>query len=118
MWLCRNSSGVVESIEATSMLDDKVKYIHILLVHSLKLKYKYLINSNNSINQNFCLHVLQDYKKTTKLTWLSESATLIPAVCVHFEHIISKAVLSKDDDFKNYINRDSKVGIISLLRLA
>ena len=55
---------------------------------------------------------LQDFKKTTKLTWLAESskASLLPTITVHFDNVISKAVLTKTDDFKNYINKDSKVG--------
>ncbi|XP_077096243.1 bifunctional glutamate/proline--tRNA ligase [Siphateles boraxobius] len=52
-----------------------------------------------------------DYKKTTKITWLTESsrAPLLPTVCVHYQHLITKPVLGKDDDFKDYINKNSKV---------
>ncbi|XP_061415264.1 bifunctional glutamate/proline--tRNA ligase isoform X2 [Lethenteron reissneri] len=52
----------------------------------------------------------KDFKNTTKLTWLAETARgpATPAVCVHYDHIISKAVLGKDDDFKDFINRNSK----------
>lgn len=52
----------------------------------------------------------KDYKKTTKITWLAESthALPIPAVCVTYEHLITKPVLGKDEDFKQYINKDSK----------
>ncbi|CAH3119198.1 unnamed protein product [Porites lobata] len=52
----------------------------------------------------------KDFKKTTKLTWLAESskASLLPTITVHFDNVISKAVLTKTDDFKNYINKDSK----------
>ena len=55
----------------------------------------------------------QDFKKTTKLTWLAETeqAPFIPAVMVHFENIISKGILAKDDDFKNFVNKNSKVGL-------
>ncbi|XP_033838940.1 bifunctional glutamate/proline--tRNA ligase isoform X2 [Periophthalmus magnuspinnatus] len=51
-----------------------------------------------------------DYKKTTKITWLAEtnSAPLLPTVCVNYQPIITKAVLGKDDDFKDYINKNSK----------
>ena len=60
---------------------------------------------------------LQDYKKTQKITWLtdvegaidSSQGALIPAVCVQYDHIITKGVLDKDEDFKSYINTDSKV---------
>merc|ERR1719300_521610 len=55
-----------------------------------------------------------DYKKTLKLTWLAEvadkaEAAFTPAVCVYYDHIISKPVLDKDDDFKNFIGKDTQV---------
>ncbi|XP_071403653.1 bifunctional glutamate/proline--tRNA ligase [Centroberyx affinis] len=52
-----------------------------------------------------------DFKKTTKITWLADtpSAPLLPTVCINYQHLISKAVLTKDEDFKQYINKDSKV---------
>ncbi|XP_070181342.1 bifunctional glutamate/proline--tRNA ligase-like isoform X2 [Littorina saxatilis] len=57
-----------------------------------------------------------DYKKTQKITWLtdvesaidSSQGALVPTVCVQYEHIITKGVLDKDEDFKQYINTDSK----------
>ena len=53
----------------------------------------------------------KDYKKTAKITWLAETpqAPLIPAVCVNYEHLITKPVLGKEEDFKQYVNRNSKV---------
>ncbi|KAJ7353793.1 hypothetical protein OS493_032378 [Desmophyllum pertusum] len=52
----------------------------------------------------------KDFKKTTKLTWIAESAKapLLPTIAVQFDDVISKPVLTKNDDFKNYINKDSK----------
>ncbi|XP_071778242.2 bifunctional glutamate/proline--tRNA ligase isoform X1 [Centroberyx gerrardi] len=52
-----------------------------------------------------------DFKKTTKITWLADtpSAPLLPTVCINYQHLISKAVLTKEEDFKQYINKDSKV---------
>ncbi|XP_026551528.1 bifunctional glutamate/proline--tRNA ligase isoform X2 [Pseudonaja textilis] len=52
----------------------------------------------------------KDYKKTTKITWLAEtsSASLTPTICVNYEHLITKPVLGKDEDFKQYINKNSK----------
>ncbi|XP_072018982.1 bifunctional glutamate/proline--tRNA ligase-like [Amphiura filiformis] len=52
----------------------------------------------------------QDFKKTTKLTWLAETeqAPFIPAVMVHYGYIISKAVLGKDEDFKAHVNKKSR----------
>ncbi|KAL0170441.1 hypothetical protein M9458_035037, partial [Cirrhinus mrigala] len=51
-----------------------------------------------------------DYKKTTKITWLAESsrAPFVPTVCINYQHLITKPVLGKDDDFKDYINKNSK----------
>lgn len=52
----------------------------------------------------------KDYKKTIKLTWLcqQDSKEYPPTFCVYFEHIINKAVLSKDEDFKNYIGHETR----------
>lgn len=57
----------------------------------------------------------KDYKKTTKITWLADtsSASLLPTVCVTYQPLISKAVIAKDDDFKDYINKNSKVCFLS-----
>lgn len=52
-----------------------------------------------------------DYKKTTKITWIADTAhaPLVPTVCVNYQHLITKPVLGKDDDFKSYINKNSKM---------
>ncbi|XP_018427718.1 PREDICTED: bifunctional glutamate/proline--tRNA ligase isoform X3 [Nanorana parkeri] len=52
----------------------------------------------------------KDYKKTTKITWLADTvkAPLIPTTCVNYDHLITKPVLGKEEDFKQYINRSSK----------
>ncbi|CAH1261365.1 EPRS [Branchiostoma lanceolatum] len=52
-----------------------------------------------------------DYKKTAKLTWLADTpkAPFTPTVVTHFDHIISKGVLAKEDEFKNFVNKDTKV---------
>lgn len=53
----------------------------------------------------------KDYKKTLKLTWLAEteSASFTPTWCVYFDHIISKALLGKDEDFKQYVGHETRV---------
>lgn len=53
----------------------------------------------------------KDFKKTVKLTWLAEtpSAPFTPTYCVFFDHIISKGVLGKDEDFKQYIGHNTRV---------
>lgn len=55
----------------------------------------------------------KDFKKTLKLTWLCEldSSAYTPTFCVYFEHIISKPVLGKDEDFKSYIGHETRVCI-------
>lgn len=55
----------------------------------------------------------KDYKKTLKLTWLAETerASFTPTWCVYFDHIISKPLLGKDEDFKQYVNKDTRVRI-------
>ncbi|KAL7057452.1 hypothetical protein AAHC03_018970 [Spirometra sp. Aus1] len=58
-----------------------------------------------------------DYKKTQKITWLAdpshcshlpaELAQLTPVTCLTYGNLISKTILGKDDDFKQFVNRDS-----------
>uniref|UniRef100_A0A8C5TTA2 Bifunctional glutamate/proline--tRNA ligase n=1 Tax=Malurus cyaneus samueli TaxID=2593467 RepID=A0A8C5TTA2_9PASS len=69
------------------------------------------LNSGKIVSINAKLNLdNKDFKKTTKITWLAETprAPLIPTVCVNYEHLITKPVLGKDEDFKQYINRNSK----------
>jgi len=53
----------------------------------------------------------QDYKKTQKITWLAEvdAVPLVPVLCVQFDHLITKPILGKDEDFKQFINDSSRV---------
>jgi len=53
----------------------------------------------------------KDFKKTLKVTWLCEDqdkSPTTPAVLIYYDHIITKAILDKDDDFKNFVNTNSK----------
>ncbi|KAH8312817.1 hypothetical protein KR044_013065 [Drosophila immigrans] len=53
----------------------------------------------------------KDFKKTLKLTWLAveEDVNAYPPThCVYFDNIISKAVLGKDEDFKQYIGHKTR----------
>ena len=55
-----------------------------------------------------------NFKKTLKVTWLcddEDKSPKTPAVLVYYDHIISKGILDKDDDFKNFVNKDSKFEI-------
>nr|XP_031826948.1 bifunctional glutamate/proline--tRNA ligase [Nomia melanderi] len=61
----------------------------------------------------------KDYKNTLKITWLTKpsdtsdddisKSSLIPCYAVYFDHIISKPVLGKDDDFKDFIAKATRV---------
>lgn len=55
----------------------------------------------------------KDYKNTLKITWLAETekAPFVPCICVYFDHIISKSVLGKDEDFKDYIGHNTRTEI-------
>ncbi|XP_063428728.1 bifunctional glutamate/proline--tRNA ligase-like isoform X1 [Mytilus trossulus] len=52
----------------------------------------------------------KDFKKTQKITWLAvtDKAPFIPCVCVQYDHIITKPILAKGEDFKQYVNMNSK----------
>ncbi|CAK1583386.1 unnamed protein product [Parnassius mnemosyne] len=52
----------------------------------------------------------KDYKKTLKLTWLADTpqSPMVETYCVFFDHIISKPVLGKDEDFKQYIGHQTR----------
>jgi len=52
----------------------------------------------------------KDFKKTLKLTWLNKDSVQ-QAKLVYYDHIITKSVLAKDEDFKTYVNKDSKVEV-------
>ena len=45
------------------------------------------------------------------MTWLAEvdKAPFVPVVCVHYDNLITKGVLDKSEDFKSFINKNSKV---------
>ena len=55
-----------------------------------------------------------EYKNTQKLTWLAETVDFTPTVCVHFENIITKGVLKPEDDFKDFVNYNSKVRLCNV----
>merc|ERR1719309_1370506 len=53
----------------------------------------------------------KDFKKTLKVTWLcddAEKSPKTPVLLTYYDHIISKAILDKDDEFKNFVNPNSK----------
>lgn len=62
----------------------------------------------------------KDYKNTLKITWLSipsdkndniNKTNLIPCYAVYFDHIINKPILGKDDDYKNFITKNTRIEV-------
>jgi hypothetical protein len=54
----------------------------------------------------------KDFKKTLKITWISLSpnkAPFTPVKAFHYDHIISKPILDKDEDFKSYCDHQTEV---------
>uniref|UniRef100_A0A915AYC0 glutamate--tRNA ligase n=1 Tax=Parascaris univalens TaxID=6257 RepID=A0A915AYC0_PARUN len=51
----------------------------------------------------------KDYKKTLKVTWIAEVplGARIPVISVEYDHIITKPIIGKDEDWKQFINYDS-----------
>lgn len=49
----------------------------------------------------------KDFKKTYKCTWLAASVAKL-ASFITYDHLISKPLLGKEDDFKDFINPNSK----------
>ncbi|CAA9995880.1 unnamed protein product [Nesidiocoris tenuis] len=82
------------------------------------IKIKEIIKQGGKISMVKAVPNLEDknFKKTIKITWLARStnAPAIPCVCVYFDHLISKAVLGKDEDFKNYIGQNTKIEVTML----
>merc|ERR1712223_2122096 len=57
-----------------------------------------------------------DFKKTLKLTWLAKvedepTAAFTTTCCVYYDHIISKPVLQPNDDFKDFIGKETRTEI-------
>lgn len=52
----------------------------------------------------------KDYKKTPKITFLAHTkeAEFTPAYFVYFDHIISKPLLAKDEDFKQFVGHETR----------
>ena len=48
----------------------------------------------------------KDYSNTIKLTWLPNVENQ-KITMKYFGHLITKAILEPDDDFKNYVNPNS-----------
>lgn len=46
----------------------------------------------------------KNFSKTRKLTWLAVTPDVVPCTLVEFDHLISKAKLGDDEDFKDFVN--------------
>ena len=61
-----------------------------------------------------------DYKNTIKLTWLAQSSLeggeFTPTNLIHYDVLITKGVLKPDDNWKDYVNFDTKVRVQRLTR--
>lgn len=51
----------------------------------------------------------KDFKKTAKITWLADTAKarMTLTFCVYFDHLISKPVLGKEEDFKQFVGHET-----------
>lgn len=57
------------------------------------------------------LHLEGDFKKTRlKLTWLAASADAPALELAYFGYLLTKRKLEEDDDFEQFVNRDSVGG--------
>lgn len=77
-------------------------------------------NNENIIEKVYATTNLKntDFKSTLKITWLPYTnctgsdqkslAMLVPVICVYFDNLISKPVLAKDEDFKQYLTENNR----------
>lgn len=56
----------------------------------------------------------KDFKKTLKVSWLNKDS-VYQAKLIYYDHIITKSVLDKEEDFKTYVNRNSKVEVMAFI---
>ncbi|CAJ0594245.1 unnamed protein product [Cylicocyclus nassatus] len=105
----RSAKLLVEQADACEMKSGDT----VTFVNWGNIKISSVEKSDGKVTQIYAVLDLanQDFKKTMKVTWIAEaeapSAALIPVVTVDYDHIISKAIIAKEDDWKNYINYDS-----------
>jgi bifunctional glutamyl/prolyl-tRNA synthetase len=60
----------------------------------------------------------KDYKKTLKVTWLADvdHDKNIEVKAYYYDHVISKPILEKTDEWTDFINKDSLVCVCKILR--
>ena len=62
------------------------------------------------------LHLEGNFKKTKlKLTWLAETPELVPLELHHFGYLLTKRKLEEEDEFEEFVNRNSVSDTSSVL---
>ena len=49
-----------------------------------------------------------DFKGTLKATWVAKSSAALEVICHEFGHLITKEKLEEDDNFADFINKNSQ----------
>lgn len=103
---------LIDQVDAQAMkAGDNVTFIGL---GNLKIK-DVIKGADGKVNKVLAEPNLDDknYKNTLKVTWLAKtpSAPLVPCKCVFFDHILSKQVLGKDDDFKDFIRKETRLDV-------
>jgi glutamyl-tRNA synthetase len=61
------------------------------------------------------LHLEGDFKKTKlKLTWLADTQENVPITLKHFGYLLKKTKLEEDEEFEDFVNRNSERTILAL----
>ena len=55
----------------------------------------------------------KNFSKTRKLTWLASTPDAVQCTLVEFDHLISKAKLGDDEDFKDFVNPRTRAEVSS-----
>lgn len=90
----------------------KIKEVKKNGVHVEEIKAQLNLDNKVKTRQNTNYKIFQDFKKTLKVTWLGESKNTlegVPVKAIEYDHIISKAIIGKDDDWMQFINEKSMV---------
>ncbi|KAG8184855.1 hypothetical protein JTE90_016200 [Oedothorax gibbosus] len=108
--VCVGPRLLVDSFDAEAMkVGENVTFINWgnLLITAINKK---ATGEIESVNAKLNLEN-KDFKKTLKVTWVidSDDSSLIPCQCVYYDHLISKPILGKDDDFKKFMNKNTKI---------
>ena len=112
-----SSNILIEKVDAEALVEGQnATFINWgnLLIRKVKKEKGHVVGVEASLNLEN-----KDYKNTLKLTWLSAEENidskdytdtkLVPCYAVFFDHIISKPVLGKDEDFKTYVAKNTRV---------